>query len=76
MKFKTANTLKSMVDPEIRKKRNEDLLKGEEMHQLARDINYGNQGKITGRDLIAQRNRNKLALAAIIINSGQSPIRR
>ena len=54
--FKTANTLKSMVDPEIRKKRNEDLLKGEEMHQLARDINYGNQGKITGRDLIAQRN--------------------
>ena len=54
--FKTANTLKSMVDPEIRKKRNDDLLKGEEMHQLARDVNYGNRGKITGRDLIAQRN--------------------
>ena len=45
-----------MVDPEIRKKRNDDLLKGEEMHQLARDVNYGNRGKITGRDLIAQRN--------------------
>jgi hypothetical protein len=31
-------------------------LKGEEMHQLARDISYGNRGKITARALVAQRN--------------------
>ena len=40
----------------MRKRRQRGLLKGEEMHQLARDINYGNRGKITARDLEAQRN--------------------
>ena len=45
-----------MVNPEMRKRRQRGLLKGEEMHQLARDINYGNRGKITARDLEAQRN--------------------
>jgi TnpA family transposase len=53
--LKTENTLKNMVDPVMRKRRQRGLLKGEEMHQLARDIGYGNQGQITGRDLVAQR---------------------
>jgi len=54
--LKTENTLKNMVDPAMRKRRQRGLLKGEEMHQLARDIGYGNRGRITGRDLVAQRN--------------------
>ncbi len=54
--LKTENTLKNMVNSEMRKRRQRGLLKGEEMHQLARDINYGNRGKITARDLEAQRN--------------------
>lgn len=54
--LKTENTLKNMVDPVMRKRRLRGLLKGEEMHQLARDINYGNRGKITARDLNAQMN--------------------
>lgn len=45
-----------MIDPEMQKRRHRGLLKGEEMHQLARDIGYGNRGTITARDLIAQRN--------------------
>ena len=45
-----------MIDPAMRKRRHRGLLKGEEMHQLARDVSYGNRGKITARDLIAQRN--------------------
>ena len=31
-------------------------MKTEETHQLGRDICYGNRGKITARDLTAQRN--------------------
>jgi TnpA family transposase len=54
--LKTESTLKNMIDPQRRKRRQRGLLKGEEIHQLARDINYGNRGKITARDLIAQRN--------------------
>ncbi len=54
--LKTENTLQNMIDPEMRKRKHRGLLKGEEMHQLARDIGYGNRGTITARDLIAQRN--------------------
>ena len=54
--LKTENTLQNMIDPEKRKRRHRGLLKGEEMHQLARDVGYGNRGTITARDLIAQRN--------------------
>ena len=54
--LKTENTLQHMIDPEMRRRKHRGLLKGEEMHQLARDIGYGNRGTITARDLIAQRN--------------------
>jgi TnpA family transposase len=54
--LKTENTLQNMIDPEKRKKKHRGLLKGEEMHQLARNISYGNRGIITARDLTAQRN--------------------
>ena len=54
--LKTENTLLNMIDPEKRKRRHRVLLKGEEMHQLARDVSYGKGGEITARDLISQRN--------------------
>jgi TnpA family transposase len=54
--LKTENTLQSMIDEKKRRKRHRGLLKGEEMHQLARDVSYGNGGKISARDLIGQRN--------------------
>lgn len=54
--LKTENTLKNMIDREMRDRRERGLLKGEEMHQLARNVSYGNRGRITARDLIAQRN--------------------
>ncbi len=54
--LKTENTLQNMIDPDKRKRRHRGLLKGEEMHQLARDVGYGNRGTITARDLTAQRN--------------------
>lgn len=54
--LKTENTLLNMIDSEKRRKRHRGLLKGEEMHQLAREINYGNRGIIKARDLPAQSN--------------------
>ena len=54
--LKTENTLQNMIDPEMRRRKHRGLLKGEEMHQLARDIGYGNRGTITAGDLMAQRN--------------------
>jgi TnpA family transposase len=32
------------------------LLKGEQIHQLARDVAYGKRGKISVRDLHEQKN--------------------
>lgn len=54
--LKTENTLQSFINPSMRRSRHRGLLKGEEMHQLARDITYGKRGRITARDLVAQRN--------------------
>jgi TnpA family transposase len=54
--FKTEYILQFMSDPLIRQQVRRGLLKGEEMHALARQVAYGKQGKITGRDLQAQKN--------------------
>lgn len=54
--FKTENTLLDMIKPERRRHKQRGLLKGEEMHQLARQVSYGKSGEITSRDLIAQYN--------------------
>lgn len=53
--LKTEHILEHMSDSEYRRKKHRGLLKGEEIHQLARDINYANRGKITVRDLTGQQ---------------------
>ena len=48
--FKTEHILQHMIDPQARLRKCRGLLKGEQIHQLARDVNYANRGKITARD--------------------------
>ena len=48
--LKTEHILAHMSNPEYRRSKHRGLLKGEEIHQLARDINYANRGKITARE--------------------------
>jgi len=40
----------------LRQNRRRGLLKGEQLHQLARDVAYGKRGRISASDLQAQRN--------------------
>ena len=54
--IKTENILNHMGDPLLRRKRQRGLLKGEQIHQLARNIAYGKRGKINARDLQEQKN--------------------
>lgn len=54
--FKTENILTYMSDPLLRQNRRKGLLKGEQIHQLARDIAYGKRGRISARDLQEQQN--------------------
>jgi len=53
--IKTENILNHMCDQTLRRKRQRGLLKGEQMHQLARNIAYGKRGKISARDLQGQK---------------------
>lgn len=54
--IKTENILNHMCNPDLRRQRRKGLLKGEQIHQLARAVAYGKRGKITARDLQAQKN--------------------
>ena len=45
-----------MSDPLLQQNRRRGLLKGEQLHQLARDVAYGKRGRISASDLQAQRN--------------------
>lgn len=54
--FKTENILNYMSDPLLRKNRRKGLLKGEQIHQLARNVAYGKRGKISARDFYEQKN--------------------
>lgn len=54
--FKTENILTYMSDPLLRQNRRRGLLKGEQLHQLARDVAYGKRGRISASDLQEQRN--------------------
>lgn len=54
--FKTENILTYMSDPLLRQNRRRGLLKGEQLHQLAREVGYGKRGRISANDLHAQRN--------------------
>jgi TnpA family transposase len=67
--FKTEHILRIMSDPLARQQTRRGLLKSEEMNALARQVAYGKQGKITARDIQAQRNTSScltLIMAAII----------
>jgi len=67
--FKTEYILQYMSDPLTRQRIRRGLLKGEEIHALARQVAYGKQGKITARDLQAQKNTSScltLIMACII----------
>jgi protein-S-isoprenylcysteine O-methyltransferase Ste14 len=67
--FKTEYILQFMSDPILRQRVRRGLLKGEEMHALARQVAYGKQGQLTARDLEAQKNSSScltLIMACII----------
>lgn len=67
--LKTEHTLAHMSDQEYRKSKHQGLLKGEEVHQLGRNISYANRGKITNREVVGQAincNCLTLILACII----------
>ncbi len=67
--FKSAHILQYMSDIALRRRTRRGLLKGEQLHGLARDLNYGKRGRISKRDLQEQRNSCScltLILASII----------
>ena len=67
--FKTIFILDYLSDPYLRRRVRRGLLKGEQLHALARCVHYGKRGRIDGRDLQQQMSRASclvLILAAII----------
>lgn len=53
--LKTEHTLKYMSDKAMRQRTRGGLLKGEQIHALARDLNYGKRGRISKRDFQEQK---------------------
>ena len=49
--LKTEHILLWMADPLMRKRTRKGLLKTEQVHQLARDITYGNRGRLKGKSV-------------------------
>ncbi len=67
--FKTEFILHYMSQSPLRRRIRRGLLKGEQLHTLARDVCYGKRGRITARDLHEQMNTCScltLILASII----------
>ncbi|MFQ5856019.1 MAG: Tn3 family transposase [Anaerolineae bacterium] len=67
--FKTEHILQYMSDPVVRQRVRRGLLKGEELHALARQVAYGKQGKLSVRDIQEQKNTSScltLIMACII----------
>lgn len=67
--FKTEFILQFLSDPATRQRVRRGLLKGEEIHALARQVAYGKQGVLTARDLEGQRHTSScltLIMACII----------
>ena len=54
--FKTAFILDYMSQPPLRRRVRRGLLKGEQLHTLARDVCFGKRGRISARDLQEQMN--------------------
>ena len=53
--FRTKHTLSFMSDPALRRRNRRGLLKGEQIHALARDIKLGKRGRINKRDWLEQQ---------------------
>jgi TnpA family transposase len=53
--FRTEYTLTFMSDPDVRRRNRRGLLKGEQIHALARDLKYGKRGRVNKRDWLEQR---------------------
>ena len=67
--FKTEYLLQFLSDKELRGRNRRGLLKGEQLHALARNLNYGKLGQITTREPFEQRlscSCSTLILAAIV----------
>ncbi len=67
--FKTEYILQYMSDPLVRQRVRRGLLKGEELHALARQIAYGKQGRLSSPDLQGQKHTSNcltLIMACII----------
>lgn len=67
--FKTEHILRYMSDKDLRQRTQRGLLKSEQLHSLARNLNYGQRGRINKRDWLEQRNSSScltLILACII----------
>jgi len=54
--FKTEFILEYMAQPHLRRRVRRGLLKGEQLHTLARDVCFGKRGRIRARDLQEQMN--------------------
>ena len=52
---RTEYTLGFLSDPEMRRRNRRGLLKGEQIHALARDLKYGHRGRLNSRDWLAQK---------------------
>lgn len=52
---RTEYTLGFMSDPEMRQRNRRGLLKGEQIHALARDLKYGHRGRLNSRDWLGQK---------------------
>lgn len=67
--LKTEHILQWMADPRKRRRTRKGLLKVEQIHQLARDITYGNRGRLKGKtleEITSSGNCTTLIMAAII----------
>jgi TnpA family transposase len=67
--YKTLFILDYLTDPALRRRVRRGLLKGEQLHALARQVHYGRHGQTDGRDFQQQMSRASclvLILAAII----------
>ncbi|MCP4297227.1 MAG: transposase [Proteobacteria bacterium] len=53
--FKPEDRLQYISDTALRQKIRRGLLKGEQIHALARDLNYGKRGRISNADLREQK---------------------
>ena len=74
--FKTEHILQYMSNKSLCQRTRRGLLKGEQIHALARDLNYGKRGRISSQDLREQRNSCSCLteVSEIITDFGREPL--